>query len=123
MWFSLCQNDPCDVLALDLGDIARNPVWLFSDEAEQLLGSGQCYLAYGHVLALFPDLSDHEEIERLSMGIGDCTKPSQVTDVYWYGHVTIEERILLSAWGKLGNGSSWCPVLKSAQRGGLSGGQ
>ena len=83
MWCPLCQNDPCDVLPLDLLDIARNPVWLFSDEAEQLLGSGQCYLAYAHALALFPDLSDHEEIEQPSMETGDCDKPSQVTEVYW----------------------------------------
>lgn len=83
MWCPLCQNDPCDVLPLDLWDIARNPAWLFSNEAEQLLGSGQCYLAYAHVLALFPDLTDHEEIEQLTLETGDCDKPSQVTEVYW----------------------------------------
>ena len=83
MWCPLCQMDQCDVLPLDLWDISRNTGWLFSDEAEQLLGSGQRYLAYAHILALFPEAADHEEIERISMEIDDCDKPSHVTDAPW----------------------------------------
>lgn len=83
MWCPLCQTDPCDVLPLDLWDIARNPGWLFSDEAEQLLGAGQCYLAYAHVLALFPELSYDEELGQLVTEADDNRKPSQITDEYW----------------------------------------
>src|ERR1051326_1004714 len=83
MWCPLCQTDPCNVLPLDLWDIARNPAWLFSDEAEQLLSTGHCYLAYAHALALSHELSELLELESPIAEAADYRKPSQVTDVYW----------------------------------------
>ena len=77
------KSPACDILPLDFWDIARNYAWLFSDEAEQVLGPGQCYIVYEHAIALYPELSNQEEVARMSKDTNDYRRPSQETDAYW----------------------------------------
>ncbi len=88
---AICQTHPCQVLS---GDLALDTAWLFSDEAEQMLTSGEWCSLFEHLTAQVsePDVLAGKTTRKRNVSSKEtireqaqhaCILPSQETEEYW----------------------------------------
>lgn len=85
---SVCQTTPCQVLG---GHLAQDTAWLFSDEAEQVLTSGEWCSLFEHLTAHIrePEVEAKKAVrksnEQLMERVHEPASviPSQETEDYW----------------------------------------